>query len=68
MSMQYSSTQVPLRRLSTPSYIQEPGKKLATKWTWYWKDNDGWKKYAGKKVSNFYLKFKKYMYTMWEFT
>ena len=53
MTMQYGSTQAILRRLSTPSYIQAPGKELATKWTWYWKDDNGWKEYAGKKVSSF---------------
>ena len=51
--MQYGSVQVALRRLSTPSYIQEPDKELATKWTWYWKGDDGWKKYGGKKVRCF---------------
>ncbi len=51
MSMQFDpSAQVSLRRLSTPSYIQEPGNALSTKWIWYWKDNDGWKKYAETKV------------------
>ena len=50
MTMKYGSVQVALRRLSTPSYIQEPGKALATKWIWYWKDNDGWKKYAEQQV------------------
>jgi len=51
--MQYGSVRVALRRLSTPSYIQEPDKELATKWTWYWKGDDGWKKYGGKKVRCF---------------
>ncbi len=51
MSMQLNtSAQFLLRRLSTPSYIQEPGNALSTKWVWYWKDNDGWKKYAKTKV------------------
>ncbi|KAL9987960.1 hypothetical protein ACROYT_G002347 [Oculina patagonica] len=52
MSMQLdTSAQFLLRRLSTPSYIQEPGNTLATKWVWYWKGNDGWKKYAKTKKS-----------------
>ncbi|XP_078357627.1 uncharacterized protein LOC144642520 isoform X2 [Oculina patagonica] len=53
MSMQFDpSTQFSLRRLSTPSFIQEPGNALSTKWIWYWKDNDGWKKYAETKNSS----------------
>ena len=55
MSMQSGSAQVQIRRLSTPSYVQEPDKALATKWTWYWKDDDGWKKYAEKKVSSYHI-------------
>ncbi|XP_078357678.1 protein mono-ADP-ribosyltransferase TIPARP-like isoform X2 [Oculina patagonica] len=53
MSMHWldTSAQFLLRRLSTPSYIQEPGNVLSTKWVWYWKDNDGWKKYAKTKQS-----------------
>ena len=53
MSMQFdrSPAQFLLRRLSTPSYVQKPGNVLATKWIWYWKDEDGWKKYAETKVS-----------------
>lgn len=51
MSMQIdSSAQFLLRRRSTPSYIQEPENVLSTKWVWYWKDDDGWKKYAKTKV------------------
>ena len=45
MTFKKGSDQAELRRLSTPSYNQEPGKALATKWIWYWKDDDGWKKY-----------------------
>ena len=42
MSMRFgSSVQFLLRRVSTPSY---------SKWVWYWKDDDGWKKYAKTKV------------------
>ncbi|CAH3184141.1 unnamed protein product, partial [Porites lobata] len=48
MTMQCESATVSLRRLSTPSYIQAPGKRLATKWIWYWKDDNGWKEYDGK--------------------
>ena len=48
MTMQCKSTTVSLRRLSTLSYIEAPGKRLATKWIWYWKDDNGWKEYDGK--------------------
>ncbi|CAH3164391.1 unnamed protein product [Porites evermanni] len=48
MQCDYASATVSLRRLSTPSYIQAPGKRLATKWIWYWKDDNGWKEYDGK--------------------
>jgi len=41
-----SSAQFLLRRLSTPSY---------TKWVWYWKDDDGWKKYAKTRVDTILL-------------
>lgn len=41
-----SSVQFLLRRCSTPSYVQEPNNKSSTQWVWYWKDNNGWKKYA----------------------
>ncbi len=50
MSMHFDTAQFLLRRLSTASYIQEPGNVLSTKWVWYWKDNNGWKKYAETKV------------------
>ena len=52
MSMQFdTSAQFLLRRLSTPSYIQEPGNVSSTKWIWYWKDDNGWKKYAETNVN-----------------
>lgn len=35
-----------LRRLTGPSYVQEPNNESSTQWVWYWEDNDGWKKYA----------------------
>ena len=57
MTMQNHSGLMAIRRLSTPSYIQEPERALATKWIWYWEDDDGWKKYAEKKVTS--LKKKK---------
>ncbi|PFX16750.1 TCDD-inducible poly [ADP-ribose] polymerase [Stylophora pistillata] len=41
-----TSSQFLLRRWSTPSFVQEPNNKSSTHWFWYWKDNDGWKKYA----------------------
>lgn len=51
MSMQFgSSAEFLLRRLSTPSYIQEPGNVLSTNWVWYWEDDNGWKKYAKTEV------------------
>lgn len=46
------STRLLLRRCSTPSYIQEPNNKSSTLWVWYWKDNDGWKKYTETKQSS----------------
>ena len=53
MSMEIdSSAQFLLRRRSTPSYIQDPESVLSTKWVWYWKDDDGWKKYAKTKVDS----------------
>ena len=56
MSMQIdSSAQFLLHRCSTPSYIQEPENVLSTKWVWYWKDDDGWKKYAKTKVDSILL-------------
>ena len=45
MSCQYSD-ELSLRRLSGPSYVQEPNNQSSTQWVWYWKDNDRWKKYA----------------------
>lgn len=41
-----TSAQFLLRRWSTPSFVQEPNNTSSTQWVWYWKDNDGWKKYA----------------------
>ncbi|KAJ7337310.1 poly ADP-ribose polymerase [Desmophyllum pertusum] len=36
----------PIRRLSTESYITNPGNHVATAWTWYWKEQDGiWLQY-----------------------
>ena len=56
MSMQFgSSDEFLLRRLSTPSYIQEPGNVLSTKWVWYWEDDNGWKKYAKTEVDTIIL-------------
>ena len=35
-----------LRRLSTESYVMNSDNPVATKWTWYWEDeNEDWKKY-----------------------
>ena len=52
MSMQYdTSAQFLLRRRSTPSYVQEPGNASSTKWIWYFKDDNGWKKYAETNVN-----------------
>ena len=54
--MQFSySDEFLLRRLSTPSYIQEPGNVLSTKWVWYWEDDNGWKKYAKTEVDTIIL-------------
>ena len=56
MSMQFGySDEFLLRRLSTPSYIQEPGNVLSTKWVWYWEDDNGWKKYAKTEVDTIIL-------------
>lgn len=41
-----SSKQFLIRRRSTPSYIEERNNEFPTLWVWYWKDIDGWKKYA----------------------
>lgn len=46
------SAQFLLRRWSTPSYLQKPNNKSSTEWVWYWKDNDGWKKYTETIVIN----------------
>ncbi|XP_022786916.1 uncharacterized protein LOC111327081 isoform X3 [Stylophora pistillata] len=47
MSMgRISSKQFLIRRRSTPSYIEERNNEFPTLWVWYWKDIDGWKKYA----------------------
>ncbi|KAJ7337325.1 Zinc finger CCCH-type antiviral [Desmophyllum pertusum] len=51
MTARQTSARFLLRRLSTPSYIKEPGNVLSTKWIWYWEDDDGWKKYAATKQS-----------------
>ena len=30
-----------VRRLTTESYASNPANPMATKWAWYWKDEDG---------------------------
>ena len=53
MSMgRISSKQFLIRRRSTPSYIEERNNEFPTLWVWYWKDIDGWKKYAETGVSS----------------
>ncbi|XP_020853729.1 zinc finger CCCH-type antiviral protein 1 isoform X2 [Phascolarctos cinereus] len=44
----------PVRRLCTPSSIQNPAHVLATKWHWYWKNElDQWIEYGKKEGSEF---------------
>lgn len=47
-----TSMSIPVRRLSTASYVNENKDQLfATKWKWYWESDEGWVP-CGQKVRN----------------
>uniref|UniRef100_A0A4X2L8L6 Poly [ADP-ribose] polymerase n=2 Tax=Vombatus ursinus TaxID=29139 RepID=A0A4X2L8L6_VOMUR len=57
----------PVRRLSTPSSVQNPVHILATQWHWYWKNELGqWIEYGKKEGSEFTSGDLEFFFLLWQ--